>query len=78
MPLMSAPSTRIAPPLMLFQPGDAVHQGGLAAAGGADQDQELAGVDGQFDVLQGVRQAAAVGFVDVAQFEGSHGYYLNL
>ncbi|MCY1366625.1 hypothetical protein D9M69_535290 [compost metagenome] len=56
-----------------LQPGDAVHQGGFAAARRADQDEELAGVDLQLDVLQGVRQAAAVGLVHIAQFEGSHG-----
>jgi hypothetical protein len=40
-----------------LQAGDAVHQRGFAAARRADQDQEFAVLDRQFDVLQGVGQA---------------------
>ncbi len=55
-----------------LQPGDAVHQGRLAATRGPDEDQEFAGVDLQPDVPEGIGQAAAVALVQVAQFEGCH------
>ena len=57
--------------------GDAVHQRGFTAARRADQDQELAFLDRQFDVLQGVGQAGAIGLVYIAKFKRSHDYPLT-
>ena len=51
----------------LLQPGDHAQQGGLAAAGRADEDHQLAILDGQRDVADGFDLAE--GFGDVLEFD---------
>ena len=53
----------------LLQPGDHAQQGGLAAAGRADEDDQLAVLDGERDVADGLDPAE--GFGDVLEFYGS-------
>ena len=48
----SRPPMWISPSVGVVQPGDHVEQRRLAAARGADQDQELAGVDLDVDALE--------------------------
>ena len=52
------------------QPGDQVERRGLAAAGGADQRDELAVLDREGDVVHG--RDAAVGLVDVLEDDLCH------
>ena len=52
----------------LLQPGDHAQQGGLAAAGRADENHQLAVLDGERDVADGLHLAE--GFGDVLQFDG--------
>ena len=53
----------------LLQPGDHAQQGGLAAAGWADENDQLAVLDGERDVADGLDPAE--GFGDVFEFYGS-------
>ena len=58
---MTAPSTRTRPAAWRDEAGDDAQQRGLAAAGRAEQGHELAGLDGQGDVVDGQRLAVADG-----------------
>ena len=51
---------QISPALMRFEPGDHGQQGGLAAARGADQRDELAGLGLDVDALQHLDRAEAL------------------
>ena len=53
--------------LMLLEPIDAADQGGLAGSRGTANDDTLAGVDGQVDVLEHVE--LTVPLVDADQFD---------
>ncbi|OKK04004.1 hypothetical protein AMK33_24040 [Streptomyces sp. CB02400] len=56
--------------VMVVQSGDHAQEGGLAAARGAEQDEELAGRDGEGEPAQR-RLAAGVGLGDVLQGDGA-------
>ena len=56
-----------------LQPGDDAQQRGLAAAGGTDEDAELAVLHLQIDVVQDLD--GAEGFGDAAQGDVGHGYF---
>jgi hypothetical protein len=55
------------------QPGNRAQQGGLAAAGGAEETDELALVDVDADIIQRGEIAKALGDVADAQIGHGHG-----
>src|SRR4051794_13016833 len=57
-----------------LEPRDHAQQGGLAAAGGADQHAELAVADVEIDALDGF-EATGIGLADIAQRYVSHPSY---
>ena len=66
----SMPSIRILPRGRVLEPGDQPQQRGLAAARRADEDDELAVVDGEVDVGDDVDLAE--GLLDVLKFDRAH------
>jgi hypothetical protein len=56
--------------LRFVEPGDDSQQGRFAAAGRADENEELAFADVEVDVLQYMDRAELL--ADVAQFDGGH------
>ncbi len=56
----------------VLEAGDHPQRGGLTRAGGADNDHELAVVDGEAHVLHGL-EAVGVALADVVEDDGRHG-----
>ena len=54
----------------MLEPGDHAHQGGLAAAGGPEDREELAGRDAERHVVDGRMAAEALGDVDDVEIGG--------
>ncbi len=74
MSLALAPSISRSPAVMLFEPGDHAQQGRLAAAGRADEDDELAVGDVEVDSLDDLDFAVVL--ADAAQGNSGHGMFL--
>ena len=58
--------------VMLFEPGDHAQKRGLAAAGGADEDDELLGLDVEIDALDDFDRAE--GFANAPEFQSAHAF----
>ena len=69
-PSIGSPSMAIEPPSLSSRPGDGAQERGLAAAGGADEDAELAFGDVEVDAAQGVD--LAVVFLQAADGQARH------
>src|SRR5262249_30765641 len=61
-----------------LQPRHHAQQGGLAAAGRAEHDQELAVGDGAVDALDGFLRGAGIGLADAADLDGGHYFSLSI
>ena len=69
-PIIDLPRMRMSPEVGCSKPGDHAHQGGLAAAGGSEDREELAGRDAERHVVDGRVAAEALGDVDDVEIGG--------